>query len=78
MTLRSHSLIRHTEQQQPNGDTFQCNLCRIALYSIAATRIHMEEMHAQLQSIYCGKDKCLQILANSDELEIHWITKHSA
>lgn len=77
-TLRSHSFLRHIEQQQPDGDTFQCIICRIVFCSIATTRIHMQEMHPQLQAIYCAKEKCRQMMTNGEELDMHWIDKHQS
>lgn len=81
-TLRSHNSTRHFDQQQqqqcPGIKTaFQCNICRITLFSTGKIRLHMEETHPELQSMFCAKANCGQIVENEEQLKCHWHDEHS-
>lgn len=75
-TLRGHNSTRHFEFSM-DGNAFQCNVCRIVLFSIESIRFHMHEMHPHLQSMYCAKANCMQIVTNEDDLRTHWSAHHT-
>lgn len=60
-----------------DGNAFQCLICRFVLFSIDAIRFHMQEMHAQLTSMYCAKKNCMQIATDEQELKTHWNNHHA-
>lgn len=78
-TLRNHNSTRHFDQQQCSSikTAYQCNICRTVQFSIADIRVHMQETHPELQSMFCAKVNCTQIVLNEDELKRHWANVHT-
>lgn len=80
-TLRSHNSTRHFDQRQHQCSgtrtAFQCNICRIALFSLREIRMHMKETHPELQLMFCAKANCGQIIENEEQLKCHWDDEHS-
>lgn len=75
-TLRDHNATRHYEFLL-DGNAYQCTICRIVLFSIEAIRFHMHEMHSHLQSMYCAKENCMQVVTDEDDLRSHWVAHHT-
>lgn len=37
----------------------------------------MQETHPELQSMFCAKANCAQIVSNEEQLKCHWDNEHS-
>lgn len=73
-------LTRHFDQQQQYlamKTAYQCSICHTVLLSIEDIRKHMEDTHPELQSMFCAKMNCAQIVSNEEQLKCHWDNKHS-
>lgn len=73
-------MTRHFDQQQQQHSggkhTYQCTICRTVQFSIAESRVHMQELHPELHSMFCAKADCFQIILNEEQLKSHWATDH--
>lgn len=56
---------------------YQCIICRIVLFTIDEIRLHMDGMHPEYRSIYCGKENCMQMINTDIELNVHWTNEHA-